>query len=56
MIDAQRLITRGRLPGLFLYTTTGRLTRHGPYAPIWTSAMADAISLVSSPASSGASQ
>jgi hypothetical protein len=43
MLAAQREITSSEM---FLYTTRERFTKHGPFAPIWTSSKSDGVSLL----------
>jgi hypothetical protein len=46
MLSAQRHITRGRLTGMFIYTTPQRLNTHGPFAPIWFTSERDDLALL----------
>jgi hypothetical protein len=46
MIDAQREVTNDTAAGLFLYSTTERIAKHGALGPAWISAERDNISLL----------
>ena len=43
---AQRPVTDGHAPGLFLYATPERIARHGVLGPAWATIQADNVSLV----------
>jgi hypothetical protein len=45
MLNAQKLVTNGNVPGLFLYSTIERLNQHGVLGPAWVSAKRDGVSL-----------